>query len=652
VDASSWDKAKDLIADALELPASERDAYLRAQCADPLVLAEIRDIIRDYTKHSSFLERPPDLSLDLLDPPDDGLEPGSQVGPYILVDRLGQGGMGQVFLGSDRRLKRKVALKRLLPSPLGAADERARIMREARAAAQINHPNVATIHDVIEHEAQVFIVMEYIDGESLAERLRRGRLPQPQVISIGAQIASALAAAHAMGIVHRDMKPGNVQLSRDGVPKVLDFGVAKAVAASGSSTASGGAMEIRGAQPGTLEYMSPEQMVGREVDHRSDLFSLGIVLFEMATGRRPYTDDNAVDRFAALQSPAPRADAIDPDVPTGLADVIARALKTDLNQRFQSAAEVAALLDAMQRDLQTAAAAGIDAGLAASRRVLLLKAVMAGLATAVVLGILGAVTTATFNLALQRPARFGVEPLPAYVLRGFQSNFMLLFSALVVATVAGSITFAVRVLSLFSVRFDAAVQRWQARRNVWVERLGLGDSLGFGQSLAALGVVGVIGVIAWHHSLISAYMRFVSLATPEQLLPLAPDNFNQRALYRMSVNLLLLTVGLGLVRLLRLRARDRSGGGAAAAWIASAMLAIVAVLHVFPYRILFQNQFERVDVAGARCYLLGEDGTEGFVFCPEAGPPRSRVIRTDAADVHRRGTFESIFTPPFERETR
>jgi serine/threonine protein kinase len=164
------------------------------------------------------------------------LNPGSTVGPYVILDRLGRGGMGQVFLANDSRLRRKVALKCLL-SRRNARDLRSQILREARAAARITHPNVAAVHDVIEHGARVFIVMEYVEGETLSARLRRGRLPIGTVIAIGRQLASALGAAHARGVVHRDLKPANIQVALDGSVKVVDFGVAAAVAAPAPATA-------------------------------------------------------------------------------------------------------------------------------------------------------------------------------------------------------------------------------------------------------------------------------------------------------------------------------------------------------------------------------------------------------------------------------
>jgi serine/threonine protein kinase len=270
------------------------------------------------------------------------LTPGTTVGPYVILDRLGRGGMGQVFLANDARLRRKVALKCLLSQRNARQDVRSQVLREARASARISHPNVATVHDVIEHGPRVFIVMEYVEGESLSARLRRGRLPIGTIITIGRQLASALAAAHARGIVHRDLKPANIQVALDGSVKVVDFGVAAAVAIPATVTAATEGYTdtaVRGLQAGTPGYMSPEQLVGRDAEPRSDIFSLGIVLFELATGQRLFADSDSLRIIAALAKPLPRADAIDPAVPRELSDIIARALETDPGRRIQSAAE-------------------------------------------------------------------------------------------------------------------------------------------------------------------------------------------------------------------------------------------------------------------------------------------------------------------------
>src|SRR5437667_1497020 len=186
-------------------------------------------MLRLYGEEPEFLEDAARVDADEIDELAD-VQPGRRFGPYVIVDRLGRGGMGQVFLSSDTRLRRKVALKCLIASRVSADARRARILREARAAAGISHRNVATIHDVIEHDGRAFIVMEYVEGESLAARLKRERLPIDAVIAIGRQLVAALAAAHASGVIHRDLKPANIQLLPDGTVKVLHFGVAKAMA--------------------------------------------------------------------------------------------------------------------------------------------------------------------------------------------------------------------------------------------------------------------------------------------------------------------------------------------------------------------------------------------------------------------------------------
>jgi serine/threonine protein kinase len=655
MDARTWDKAKDLIADVLELPKSQRDAYLEAHCSSPGLAAEIRDMIKDYTDHSQFLENPPQISglADLFDTREDDLEPGSQIGPYVVVDRLGRGGMGQVFLGNDRRLRRKVALKRLLPSALGPGDERARVLREARAAAQISHANVAAIHDVIEHDTRVFIVMEYVEGESLAARLRRERLPIDRVISIGRQLAAALGAAHARGVVHRDLKPGNIQLMPDGTVKVLDFGIATALEVASSlareaptaATATGAALDVRGVQPGTPEYMSPEQMLGRNVDERSDIFSLGVVLFEMATGRRPYPDSTVVERLAALEHPAPRADTVDPRVPSALADVIATALEADVRQRFQLAADVLAALDAVQRTRETAGAA--QASWTLSTHSLPRRALVVALsvtAFALMLIVFGVITTAAFDLSLQRPRRFVTEPLSHYLVLGFQANFGLFVVSVVLAAVYFTVVFLARLFSLWQ-PVDHLIGRTHAAYAPWSARLGLHDPAVFGQAVSAIGIVALVSILWWHSSVLQAYVA-ATLVTADRLRPLTPlDGYAQRTLYRWSIDLLLLGIAAGTWRVHRLRRDGSTSRGTLG--ILGALLTIVILIHVVPYRILYQNKFERVDVSGQRCYLLNELANEAFVFCPQSHPPRSRVIRIEDG-MRRSGVSESIFTPPFD----
>jgi eukaryotic-like serine/threonine-protein kinase len=273
---------------------------------------------------------------------------GSTVGPYRVLARLGAGGMGEVYLGHDSRLDRRVALK-CVSAALQDAEWRAHTLREARAAARLTHPNVAAVHDVLEQDGRMFIVMEYVEGESLSSRLTRGALAPDEVIAIGCQLASAMAAAHADGVVHRDLKPGNIQLSAGGVVKILDFGVAKLTAAQAGpedETHAAVAEATLDGRPGTVCYMAPEQLSHGRVDARSDIYTVGLVLFEAVTGVRAFPETDVVSlALAAASGPAPAASSVNPAVPPALDRVIARALEFEPENRFQSALELESALD-------------------------------------------------------------------------------------------------------------------------------------------------------------------------------------------------------------------------------------------------------------------------------------------------------------------
>lgn len=564
--------------------------------------------------------------------------------------------MGVVFLGNDPRLHRKVALKCLTPPPraerTGVDDPRQLILREARAAARINHPNVATIHDVLEHEGRAFIVMEYVEGESLAARLMRERPSIERVMAIGRQLTAALAAAHAKGVVHRDLKPGNVHITPDGSVKVLDFGVAKAAAVAASTASTTMERDSNhqeaGRQPvalGTPGYMSPEQLLGRSVDQRSDIFSLGVILFEMTTGRRPFRSRDPLALVAALAEKAPRADVIDPTIPHELADVIARALEIDPDDRFESAAEVdAALANVAQVVTSRPVTAGTSLPAPAvktSRRWLRVAIIL--LATPAALGTLGLLTSVAFNLTLGRTRRFGLEPPFEYFVLGLQSitaPLVLLAAVTIVVWAAG---FGVRMARLFS-PIDRALARWRGRLHFVGSGLGLDDPVVLAQAITLLGLA-AIAVVGWRFSdLIEAWMSNISSAPPERLWPLRPANDGERSLYRITLGLLVLAFGLGLYRVLRLRARRGSRHGIAALSGVIAVFALLVLMAELPYRILYKNESERIDLDGTRCYVLGEDEAEWLIYCPDTDQPRNRVIRSDDPRVRRSGIVESIFT--------
>ena len=640
MDAATWAKAKDLIGDALELPEADRDKFVAARCTDPALLAEIRSILHVYADASSFLERPPVAVDGLGDDPDD-LPPGHQIGPYVVIDRLGRGGMGQVFLASDRRLKRKVALKRLLSSQHDRAGARVHILREARLAAQISHPHVAAIHDVLDAPEGVFIVMEYVEGESLAARLRRERPPLAATLSIGRQLASALAAAHAKGVIHRDLKPANVQVMVDGTVKVLDFGIAQAAfAASTVTTGSVAAPAVRVMIAGTPGYMSPEQMAGAAVDERSDLFSLGIVLFELIAGRLPFPGLDLRTESAAAA--AARLEAAAPNTPRAVVDLVAKALEFDVLKRYQTALELDVALASAQTQATRLSHGSAPFTPDLWARIARAAAIVIGVV--VILGLFGALTTVEFNRSLQRPERFAEESLWRYLWLGFQTTFMLLLIALGVAALDAGITFLIRVARLIG-PVDRLLSRLvEVFRRARI-RLGLDDPTIFGQCIAAFGAVALLALIVSNLDLMGALFQWASLAPAEQLQPLSSGRW--KAVYRLSFDLLLIALGVGLWRLLRLRRSTPNAGGGAAFGMLGAVITIVVLIHIVPYRILFQNRFERVSVAGIRCYLINERDREVFVFCPESALPRSHVLNLDRTPIDRSGQFESMFTPPF-----
>ena len=268
--------------------------------------------------------------------PETGGLAGQTISHYRILRKLGQGAMGVVYQAEDVRLGRSVAIK-FLPEELSDDPQvLERFQREARAASALNHPNICTVHEVGEHEDVPFIVMEYVTGKSLDQLIGSGGLPVNQVLSYAVQVSDALVRAHSAGIVHRDLKPANIMVNQDGLVKLLDFGLAKLMEPSSNEFSRKKTLRTeenpsteRGKLVGTIAYMSPEQTLGEEVDARTDLFSFGVVLYEMTTGARPLTSDT---------SPA----QLNPETSTNLAAIIQKALEKDREVRYQHASDLRA----------------------------------------------------------------------------------------------------------------------------------------------------------------------------------------------------------------------------------------------------------------------------------------------------------------------
>ncbi len=273
---------------------------------------------------------------------------GQRLGHYRIVEKIGEGGMGVVYRAHDESLDRDVALKVLPASSFSDPAARARLLREARTASQLNHPNICTIHEVGEAEGQGYIAMEFVEGQPLSARLAAGPLPVEHVLRYGLQLAEALGHAHERGVLHRDLKSANVVITAEGRAKVLDFGLAKRLSENelDEATRSQASLTAPGTLVGTLAYMSPEQLCGQPADARSDIWALGVVLYEMAAGARPFQGQTGFELSSAILNQAPRP--LPSQVPTELRVVIERCLEKEPGRRYQRAGEVRAVLEAIQ----------------------------------------------------------------------------------------------------------------------------------------------------------------------------------------------------------------------------------------------------------------------------------------------------------------
>ncbi len=386
-----WERIKALFDAALDRPAEERSHFLAKACADDEALrAEVARLIAEHDRAGEFLNAPPwaamaessSVTYPYQRPPDEGdpaegsLKPGDTFAHrYEIQGELGAGGMGVVYKAADTKLKRIVALK-FLPRELSKNRQSLeRFQREAQAASALDHPNICVVHDIGEHEGQPFIVMQYLEGETLEDRIAGKPLKTDELIDLAIQITDALDAAHSRGIIHRDIKPANIFVTKRGQAKILDFGIAKLAregasgtrprrgaeqisALSGGPTASEEAESLTspGVAIGTVAYMSPEQVRAAALDERTDVFSFGGVLYKMGTGRQPFSGSSpGVILHAILAEAPPSLLRLNPDLPPKLEDIVNKALEKDRALRYQTAGDLRTDLKRLKRDVESRA---------------------------------------------------------------------------------------------------------------------------------------------------------------------------------------------------------------------------------------------------------------------------------------------------------
>jgi len=373
-----WEQIESLFHESLEMPVDARAAFLEQRCGtDHDLRKEIEALLESADKPLDVLEEHVmQAARELAAGPASNLvTPGERIGHYEIVSFVGAGGMGQVYLAQDTVLRRKVAIKMLAPAL--AHDQRGlrRFEQEARAASALNHPNILTIYEFGEVNGLHFIASEYVEGPTLRQKLNEAPPDLNSVVDVATQIARALEAAHASGIVHRDIKPENVMIRADGLVKVLDFGIAKLNEGQPQQTllppllAASLSMSMAGMVIGSARYMSPEQARGQSVDARSDIFSLGVVLYEMVAGKAPFEGQTVSDVIAEILKGTPRSlSEIIPEIPPALQEIVGTAMCKDRECRYQSAKEMVSDLQEFAGQLRVAAGkAGSGAAQPASR---------------------------------------------------------------------------------------------------------------------------------------------------------------------------------------------------------------------------------------------------------------------------------------------
>jgi serine/threonine protein kinase len=650
------ERAKDVLSEAVKVDSGEWIRIIqRAYPDNPKKWDELLQILEGYSRASraipewtggtTFGNLVPELAaVPALAPPHPTmlLTVGATYGPYRVIRRLTPGGMGEVAIAEDIRLPRSVVLKCLSGSWLESPLARQRLLREARTAAALNHRNIATLYDVLDDDEHPLLVMEYVEGRTLHEILKEGAVPIGLALRYAIQITDAVEYAHDRGIIHCDIKPANIQITPAGIAKVLDFGLARALFEPGDEVS----VSERGRVVGTPGYMPPERLTRGTLNAAGDVYALGVVLFELLTGGEPYTERGHALMLAVLASDAPAPSKLVPSLPPALDQIVARAMARDPILRYRSARELGADLAKVLTAIDNRISGVADIELEKPRRdatfwtLAGLSAIPALLA---VLTIIGFATLIIYNSPLGLTGEFQPESPLWWPVKGME---VLLAPAFVAAVVG---VFGVFVSFLYRLATFGPLGRWLSRP------ISLGRRL-FGrlrsQPTAVLAPailviqVALIATAFWRFQpLFEGLDSFISRRLPADLSSLRPENRPEHNWMTQAFSLQVVVFTILWCRMLMHRSRrvEREGLAVIVAGFAVTVFTLLAG-QVFPRHILYHGKAERVTYQSRICYLVGQNGPDGLLFCPHQPPPWNEIVKLDSPFLRREGVVESIFT--------
>jgi hypothetical protein len=627
-----WRHARPVLTKAIALDPSERDRLLQSAFASDLHLrSQLLEVLNQYGNASRrFLgagsaDEP--AALPDIAPDDYFLEAGDMCNRYRVVRPLGLGGMGQVYLAEEVDLGTPVALKLVSSPMLGSAEARSRLQREASRAAQLRfHPHIATVLQLMELEVRgrpvTVLAMEYVSGRSANQILGDGPLSCERAVGWAVQVARAMEFAHERGVVHCDLKPANLQIEErengDHV-KVLDFGIARAIVESPSPEG----------VAGTLAYMAPEQLSAGECTPASDIYALGVTLYELVTGRRPY---GAADRekllLEIIGGPVPRAAAVVPALPRALDEVLQRAMAKDVAHRFQTMREFRKGLEELRLNGAKRAGWSVYASAAA--------------VAFVVVTILGFAASQALDAGLGRAQPVTLSSIFDWFVWGARSLVAPLGTAIIFALIFLCATAVLRLLTWMP-PFAGLVHRLGGPYRKFATAAAAMPTSVLAQALLVLQFVVLAGLVAYFFPLLQGFANFMTGQGAIDVL--RPSNWWLHYRYGFLVTAQLLIFCIAWYKVIRLRATRRERDGIAFVVAGVAAIGISTFLFTARFRILAQNDSERVVYSGQTCYLVEERPTTALLYCPLVSP---RSVIAKAENVERTGNIENIFSV-FER---